>query len=275
MKKRRQLGNRKRRPVRPKIRTIKAVLQADAQPVVSVIIPVMNEQRTLAGVIREAAKVHPKTEIIVVANGCTDGSARLARRLGALVLEYKEPLGHDVPRSVGARHAKGDVLLFIDGDMIVPARDLRPFTAAVLSGMDVALNNYDGPVQSQEVHPVVSAKHTLNSFLGRPDLKGASLTAVPHAISRQSAIKIGFEALEKPPLAHAAAVLERLEIQAVHSVNVGRLNRSRTRLRQQGNGDLLTAVVIGDHLEAIQLLMNRLGPRGGFSDLGRRRERAR
>jgi len=37
----------------------------------------------------------------------------------------------------------------------------------------------------------------------------------------------------------------------------------------------LTALVIGDHLEAAQLLINRLGPRGGFSDLGRLRERAR
>lgn len=275
MDKRRRLSNRKRRPARQKVKRRKAFFQCDPQPVVSVIIPVMNEQRTLAGVIREAAKVHPKTEIIVVANGCKDGSARLARRLGAIVLEYKEPLGHDVPRAIGARHAKGDVLLFVDGDMVVPARDLRPFTAAVLSGMDVALNDYNGPVQSQEVHPVVSAKHALNSFLGRPDMKGASLTAVPHALSRRAVLTIGFDALEKPPLAQVAAVLGGLEIQAVHAVNVGRLNRSRTRHRQEGEGDLLASLVIGDHLEAAQLLMNRLGPRGGFPDLGRLRERAR
>ncbi len=272
MDKRRRLRNRKRRPARQRVKRSKAFFQCDPKPVVSVIIPVMNEQRTLAGVIREAAGVHPKTEIIVVANGCTDASARLARRLGAIVLEYKEPLGHDVPRAVGARHAKGDVLLFIDGDMVVPARDLRPFAAAVLSGIDVALNDYDGPVQSQEIHPVVSAKHTLNSFLGRPDLKGASLTAVPHALSRHAVLQLGYEALEKPPLAQTAAVLGGLGIRVVHGVNVGRLNRSRIRLKQ---GDLLTPLVLGDHLEAALLLMNRLGPRGGFSDLGRLRERAR
>ncbi|GIO43505.1 glycosyltransferase family 2 protein [Paenibacillus apis] len=275
MDKRIRLSHRKRRSPLQKVKRSRAFFQCDPKPVVSVIIPVMNEQRTLAGVIREAARVHPKTEIIVVANGCTDGSVRLARRLGAIVLEYKDPLGHDVPRAIGARHAKGEVLLFVDGDMVVPARDLRPFTAAVLSGIDVALNDYDGPVQSQEAHPVVSAKHTLNSFLGRPDIKGASLTAVPHALSRHAVLQIGFEALEKPPLAQVAAVLGGLEIQTVHSVNVGRLNRPRPRLRQQGKGDLLTAIVIGDHLEAAQLLLNRLGPRGGFSDLGRLRERVR
>ncbi|WP_435924319.1 glycosyltransferase family 2 protein [Paenibacillus sp. DYY-L-2] len=272
MDKRRRLSTRKRRPARQKTKRSKAFFQCDPKPVVSVIIPVMNEQRTLAEVIREAAGVHPKTEIIVVANGCTDGSARLARRLGAIVLEFKEPLGHDVPRAVGARHAKGDVLLFIDGDMIVPAKDLRPFVAAVLSGTDVALNDYDGPVQTQDVHLVVSAKHALNSFLGRPDMKGASLTAVPHALSRHAVLKIGFEALEKPPLAQASAVLGGLQIRVAHSVNVRRLNRPRTRSKQ---GDLLTVLVLGDHLEAAEMLMNRLGPRGGFSDLGRLRERAR
>lgn len=272
MDKRRRLSSRKRRPARLKKKRSKSFFQCDPKPVVSVIIPVMNEQRTLAGVIREAAGVHAKTEIIVVANGCTDGSARIARKLGAIVLEYEEPLGHDIPRAVGARHAKGSVLLFIDGDMIVPAKDLRPFAAAVLSGTDVALNDYDGPVQGQEVHPVVSAKHALNSFLGRPDLKGASLTAVPHALSRHAVEKLGFEALEKPPLAQTAAVLGELRIRVVHSVNVGRLNRSRPRLKQ---GDVLTSLVLGDHLEAAELLMNRLGPRGGFSDLGRLRERAR
>ncbi|MBQ4900657.1 glycosyltransferase [Paenibacillus sp. Marseille-P2973] len=272
MDKRRRFRARQTRPARRRTRRDQATFRSSPEPVVSVIIPVMNEHRTLGRVIREATKVHPKTEIIVVANGCTDRSAQLARKLGAIVLEYKEPLGHDVPRAVGARQAKGEVLLFLDGDMVIPAKDLRPFTAAILSGSDLALNDYEGPVQTREVHPVVSAKHTLNTLLNRSDLKGASLTAVPHALSRQAASRIGYEKLEKPPLAQTAAILEGLKIRPVHSVDVGRLNRPRLRSK---HGDLLTGLVLGDHLEAAGLAMKQRGPRGGFSDLGRLRERAR
>lgn len=272
MEKKRRFRIRQIRPARRRTKRDQALFYNSPAPVVSVIIPVMNEHRTIGKVIREASRVHPRTEVIVVANGCTDRSAKMARKLGAIVLEYTDPLGHDVPRAVGARQAKGEVLLFIDGDMLIPAKDLRPFAAAILSGSDVALNDYEGPVQTREVHPVVSAKHMLNTMLGRSDLKGASLTAVPHAISRQAVSRIGYETLEQPPLALAASILEGLTIRLVHSVDVGRLNRPRIRSK---HGDLLTGVILGDHLEAAQLVMKQRGPRGGYTDLGRLRERAR
>lgn len=273
MKKKRRPRLRSKWPPKRKIkpRSVQQFRNA-AEPAVSVIIPVMNEQRTLAAVIREASRIHSRTEIIVIANGCTDRSAQLARKLGAIVMEYKEPLGHDIPRAIGAREAKGEALLFIDADMIVPAKDLKPFTEAVLSGEDIALNDYNGPVQSYAVHPVVSAKHMLNSFLGRRDLQGASLTAIPHALSRRAVQQIGVEALESPPLAHAAAVMMGLRIRAVHAVPVGRLNRYRGR---RGVSDALSALISGDHIEAMHWITEKLGPRGGFSDLGRHRERAR
>ncbi|GGA35773.1 glycosyltransferase family 2 protein [Paenibacillus physcomitrellae] len=249
-----------------------AVITCHPEPVVSVIIPVMNEVRTLAGVIRESSRVHPKTEVIVVANGCRDDSAELARKLGAKVLEFEEPLGHDVPRAVGAKAAQGNVLLFVDGDMAVRADELKPFVSEILEGGDLALNDYSGPVKTGSIHPVVSSKYMLNSLLGRPDLNGVSLTAVPHALSRKAVSKIGFDTLSNPPVAYAAAILDGLRVRAVHYVNVGSRNRRR---RRSGQKDLLTPLVAGDHMEAACRILELRGPRGGFSDLGRLRERAR
>ena len=80
-------------------------------PCVSVIIPAMNEAGKISAVIAEARAVHPETEVIVVANGCKDQTAAVAERMGAKVLSYAEPLGHDVGRSVGAEAAKGRILL--------------------------------------------------------------------------------------------------------------------------------------------------------------------
>ncbi|MNS19049.1 N-glycosyltransferase [compost metagenome] len=265
--------NRGRRPPRLKSRTKRIWhIVNDPQPLVSIIIPAMNERRTIAGVMREAAGVHPRSEIIVVANGSTDGTAEIAGKHGARLLFYPDPLGHDVGRRIGAEAAKGKVLLFIDADMLIAARHLKPFVDAVLSGTDVALNDYSGPVERKDAHPVVLAKHTLNALVSRPDLKGASMTAVPHAISRRAVEIIGFPALEIPPLAQAMAVTLGLGIKLVHPVPVGRLNAPRPKIK---GTDSLTSLVIGDHLEAVSWLVDKLGPRAGYGDMGRQRRRLR
>lgn len=255
--------NRSVRPVAP----LSAVNHPE--PYVSVIIPAMNEERTIAGVIAGARGVHPRCEVIVVVNGSADQTADIARSAGADVLMYEQPLGHDVGRSVGASAAKGEILLFTDGDLVIPASQLRPFVKAVSSGTDIALNDYSGPVRSSIPHPVVLSKHVLNLLLGRSDLKGCSLTAVPHAISRRALEMLGSGLLSRPPLAHARAVLDGLQVTAVRGVPVGRMNAVR---RKSGGSDPLKEVILLDHLEAVALLLERRGERAGFSDGTRRRE---
>lgn len=241
-----------------------------ADPLVSIIIPAMNEGRRIARVLREAAKVHPRSEIIVVVNGSTDNTAKVASRYGGKVIHFEEPLGHDVGRRKGAEAAKGGVLLFMDADIPIKAADLIPFVKSILQGTDVALNQYAGPVAGREAHPVVVAKHTLNAMLSRPDLGGASLTAVPHALSRRAIEQMGCDVLEVPPLALAKAVTAGLEVRAVHHVPVGRMNTRRPKFKGL---DPLGSLVTGDHLEAVQWLLDEKGPRAGFTDLGRQRER--
>lgn len=241
-------------------------------PYVSVIIPAMNEAGTIGKVIAGARGVHPRCEVIVVVNGSADNTAEIARSLGAHVLFFEQPLGHDVGRSVGAEAARGEVLLFIDGDFVIPASQLRPFVAAIRQGADVALNDYSGPVRSELPHPVVLSKHVLNLMLGRPDLHGCSLTAVPHALSRKALAALGSGLLSRPPLAHAQAVLEGLLVKAVYKVPVGRMNAVRPK---RAGGDPLREVILSDHLDAAGLVLQRRGERAGFSDGSRRREMVR
>jgi len=237
-------------------------------PRVSVIVPVMNERRTLSKVIREAFRVHPHTEVIVVVNGSTDGSLDIARRSGAKVLVYNRPLGHDVGRSIGAREAVGEILLFIDADMLIPAPKLKVFVDSVERGIDVALNDYSGPVDLPVVHGVVLAKHALNTLLGRPDLAGASMTAIPHAISRRALSTIGCSSLSVPPLAHAMAIRQGLNVERVAPVNVGKLNPVRLK-RERKNS--LEPLIVGDHLEAIHWWLRHTDFRGGYEDGSRQR----
>lgn len=238
-------------------------------PLVSVIIPAMNESRTIAAVVREAYGIHPHTEVIVVNNGSQDHTGEQAESAGAKVLSFPNPLGHDIGRRIGAEAATGRVLLFLDGDIVISRERLKPFIQAVLKGTDVALNDYSGPVMRTSVHPVVEAKHMLNILLNRPDLKGASMTGIPHAISRGALERIGPDALERPPLAQAMAVTLGLRVEAIQRIPVGRMNAPR---QKKSGIDPLVSVIIRDHLDAIQWVTKQLGERAGHTDLSRKRD---
>ncbi len=241
-------------------------------PKVSVVIPAMNEHKNIARVIAYSRNVHPDTEVIVVVNGSSDGTERIARRMGAKVIVYTSPLGHDVGRSVGANHAKGDILLFTDADIVIPTRLLTPFIRSIEKGVDVALNRYTGMVNTNNVHSVVLAKHALNVVLHRSDLTGTSMTTIPHAMSRKALQTIGSEWLAVPPKALAIAVWLGLNVQSTAHVDVG---RSNPRKRKWKKVDPLKALIIGDHLEAISWIIDHTNERGGYTDSIRRRDMVR
>jgi glycosyltransferase involved in cell wall biosynthesis len=236
----------------------------------SVIIPVQNEEATITQVVREVRKIEPE-EIIVVVNGSTDNSAALAGREGAQVIRLHEPLGNDVGRAVGAWNAKGDILLFIDGDFVIPAEQLYPYVRAVAEGVDVALNDLNHYLFLRyPLNDVTMLKYALNLALNRKDLGIGSMIAVPHAISRRALTYMGIEALSSPAMAQARAVLARLSLENVRRTDVDVLNRIRPEQHFSVVG-LPRAVerIIGDHLEAVQELLRMRGPRGLFPVDGR------
>ncbi len=79
---------------------------------VSVIIPALNEERCLAGTVRDLRAQGP-CEIIVVDGGSTDGTVAAA---GAADLVLHGPRGRALQMNLGAARATGDVLLFLHAD---------------------------------------------------------------------------------------------------------------------------------------------------------------
>ena len=229
---------------------------------ISVIIPTGNEEKTIRKVISEAQKVSNNIEIIVVCNGVTDKTVKKARKSGAKVLEYETSLGHDVGRAIGAKIAKGEVLLFIDADFVVPCSILRKYCLDVINGWDVVLNAFSGV----RTHATAEAKRALNLLLGRPDLEGSSFTTVPHACSRRAVEIIGYENLAVPPKAQVLSILHQLKISRGQLVLTNRLNR-----RRKGRKISIRNLILGDHLEAICELIGKRGERGGFTDFLRQR----
>ncbi|KAA9008562.1 glycosyltransferase family 2 protein [Paenibacillus spiritus] len=228
----------------------------------SVIVTARNEEQTLPAVLRQAARLKPD-ELIVVLNGCTDGSYAAARRFPEVIIVHcPEAAGHDVGRGIGAKLARGGILLFLDGDLPIAAEDLYPFAAAVDKGTDAALNDL-GPLLPpfSAADTVTRCKLLLNEALGRRDLGAASMTAVPHALSRRALETIGPSGLAVPPRAQAIAVLEGLRVETAGTVDVIRRNRRRGA-DNTGSGNRMEQLIAGDHAEALGELLARRGAEG-------------
>ena len=89
----------------------------------SVIVPAYNEASLLATTLaRIRASLHATaadSELIVVDNDSEDATAAIARDAGATVIS-ESTRSIAAVRNVGAAHATGDILVFIDADTLVP-----------------------------------------------------------------------------------------------------------------------------------------------------------
>lgn len=95
---------------------------------ISVIIPVLNEEQTIASTL-EALKRRAPNEIIVVDGGSADRTCAICARFGITILSAER--GRARQMNLGARRARGDILLFLHADTRLPPSALADIEAAL------------------------------------------------------------------------------------------------------------------------------------------------
>src|SRR3990170_2610550 len=95
---------------------------------ISVILPVLNEEKTIGPTLAAVMALHPH-EIIVVDGGSSDRTRPISVEAGAKVLMTGPGRARQMNR--GALDATGDVLLFLHADTRLPASALRDIAAAL------------------------------------------------------------------------------------------------------------------------------------------------
>ena len=136
-------------------------------PELSVVMPCLNESRTLGTCIQKALaaieRLGVRGEVIIADNGSTDGSQSLARSLGAQVVSITSR-GYGSALRGGIAAARGEYVIMGDSDDSYDFTQLGDFVAKLNEGYDLVMGNrYHGEIRR-------GAMPFLHRFLGNPVL---------------------------------------------------------------------------------------------------------
>ena len=137
------------------------------QPEVSVVMPCLNEARTIVGCVREARAALDEAglsgEVVIADNGSTDGSQALATAAGARVVAVAAK-GYGSALRGGIAAAHGRYLIMGDADGSYAFAHLPRFVAELRAGADLVMGNrFLGGVHA-------GAMPWKNRYLGNPVL---------------------------------------------------------------------------------------------------------
>ena len=89
---------------------------------ISFIIPTLNEQKAIGRTLDSLSRYSGEHEIVVSDDNSTDGTVEICRRYTDNIVRYTEPEKQTIAqvRNRGAAAARGDYLVFVDADVVIP-----------------------------------------------------------------------------------------------------------------------------------------------------------
>lgn len=106
---------------------------------ISVVLPAKNESGAIAQTISKIMELKIVHEIIVVNDGSTDQTELIAENAGAKVVSHPYSKGNGAAIKTGARHATGDVIVFMDADGQHDPGDIPCLLQKIAEGYDLVV----------------------------------------------------------------------------------------------------------------------------------------
>ena len=152
------------------------------KPDVTIIIPAYNEEEGITNVITQLKELSENHEILVVDDGSTDNTYKLASDTGVKVIRHPYNKGYGAALKTGIRNATADIVLFMDADGQHKPSDIKKLVQYI--------GEYDMVVGAR-------TKKSKISLLRRPGKKVLSITANYLAGMKIPDLNSGFRALKK------------------------------------------------------------------------------
>ena len=151
------------------------------QVLFSIIIPVYNARNTLGECLSSIVNSSYKHyEIIIVDDGSSDESMKIAAEYSCKILTHEKGKGAAAARNTGVREAKGDILVFIDSDIVIQEDSLEKFAdmfavdekVSGISGVYSVYNRFNN-LLSQYKHLVVYYRENICGDISEDSCKTA------------------------------------------------------------------------------------------------------
>jgi glycosyltransferase involved in cell wall biosynthesis len=137
-------------------------------PLVSVVIPCLNEAENIEQCVAEALRVLEENgisgEVIVADNGSDDGSAKLAGAAGAIVV-HEPRRGYGRAYLAGFAAARGEYIVMVDADLTYDFQEIPRFVSELTAGAELVMGN-----RMENIQP--GAMPWMNRYIGNPMLSG-------------------------------------------------------------------------------------------------------
>lgn len=106
---------------------------------ISVVLPAKNEAGAIGQTIEQILALDLVTEVIVVNDGSTDQTKLIAEQAGASVISHPYSKGNGAAIKTGARHAQGDIIIFMDADGQHDPNNIPQFIEKIEQGYDLVV----------------------------------------------------------------------------------------------------------------------------------------
>jgi len=151
-------------------------------PECTIIIPAYNEEEGIRSVINGLKSMPDKYEILVVDDGSTDNTFKIASETGVRVIRQPYNKGYGAALKTGIRNAKSNLVLFMDADGQHQTSDIKEIMRYT--------GNYDMVVGAR-------TKRTKISFLRKPGKKILAIIANYLAGMKIPDLNSGFRVIKK------------------------------------------------------------------------------
>lgn len=181
---------------------------------ITVVIPCLNEEEGIRQVLARIPEF--VDEVVVVDNASTDQTAEIAREMGARVIR-EDVRGYGRAYKTGLLHARGDIIITLDGDHSYPVDALSYLIEALLNSRAGFVSASRFPIQNPEAM-------AFKNLVGNKILSWVmSILFLRWVRDSQSGMWIFYKsALEKMVLiSDGMAFSEEIKIEAIRNPEIG------------------------------------------------------
>ena len=115
---------------------------------ISLVLPTKNEEKALINFLPQLIEKYPQFEIIVIDDGSTDQTKKIAEKYGAMVVSHPYSIGNGAAIKTGARLASRELIIFMDADGQHRIEDIDKLITKFQSGFDMVVGFRDKASQA-------------------------------------------------------------------------------------------------------------------------------